>query len=88
LINRLENQAKSAAGLDHENIIRVFGFGNEGNSFFIAMEYIDGLDLGQLMRWRPFPLEIGLMVLLQSIKGLNYAHKLGIIHCNIKPGTS
>ena len=86
LINRLENQAKSAAGLDHENIIRVFGFGNEGNSFFIAMEYIDGLDLGQLMRWRPFPLEIGLMVLLQSIKGLNYAHKLGIIHCNIKPG--
>jgi Serine/threonine protein kinase len=86
LIKRLENQATSAAGLDHKNIIKVFDFGKEGHSFFIAMEYIDGFDLGRVMRWRPFPLEIGLMVLLQSIKGLNYAHKLGIIHCNIKPG--
>ena len=86
LVKRLENQVKSAAGLDHENIIRVFDFGKEEHSFFIAMEYIDGLDLGRLMRWRPFPQEIGLMVLLQSIKGLNYAHKLGIVHYNLKPG--
>ena len=86
LIKRLEIQAKSAAGLDHENIIRVFDFGEEEHSFFIAMEYISGLDLGRLMRWRPFPLEIGLMILVQSLKGLKYAHKLGFVHRNIKPG--
>jgi serine/threonine protein kinase len=86
LIKRFENEAKSAAGLDHDNIIRVFDFGEDRNSFFISMEYIDGLDLEQLMRWQPFPREIGLMILLQAIKGLNYAHKQGIVHCDIKPG--
>jgi len=86
LIKRFENEAKSAAGLDHENIIRVFDFGEDRHSFFISMEYIDGVDLEQLMRWQPFPREIGLMILLQAMKGLNYAHKQGIIHCDIKPG--
>ena len=86
LLKSFETEVKSAAGLAHENIIRVFDFGEDGNSFFITMEYVDGLDLGRLMRLRPFPLEIGLMVLLQGIKGLNYAHKQGFVHCNIKPG--
>jgi tRNA A-37 threonylcarbamoyl transferase component Bud32 len=86
LIKRFENEAKSAAGLDHDNIIRVFDFGEDKHSFFISMEYIDGLDLEQLMRWQPFPREIGLMILLQAMKGLNYAHKQGIVHCDIKPG--
>jgi serine/threonine protein kinase len=86
LIKRFENEAKSAAGLDHDNIIRVFDFGEDKQSFFISMEYIDGLDLEQLMRWQPFPRQIGLMILLQAMKGLNYAHKQGIVHCDIKPG--
>jgi serine/threonine protein kinase len=86
LIKRFENEAKSAAGLDHDNIIRVFDFGEDKHSFFISMEYIDGLDLEQLMRWQPFPRQIGMMVLLQAMKGLNYAHKQGIVHCDIKPG--
>ena len=86
LVKSFETEVTSAAGLAHENIIKVFDFGEDENSFFIAMEYVDGLDLGRLMRLRPFPLEIGLMVLLQAIKGLNYAHKQGFVHCNIKPG--
>jgi len=85
IIDRLESQAVSACGLDHDNIVRFFGFGKESQSFFIAMEYIDGLDLGRLMRWRPFPREIGLMVLFQTLKGLHYAHERGIVHYNLKP---
>jgi serine/threonine protein kinase len=86
LIKRFENEAKSAAGLDHDNIIKVFDFGEDRHSFFISMEYVDGLDLEQLMHWKPFPREIGLMILLQAMKGLNYAHNQGIIHCDVKPG--
>jgi serine/threonine protein kinase len=86
LIKRFENEAKSAAALDHENIIQVFDFGEDKGSFFISMEYIDGWDLEQLMHWQPFPREIGMMVLLKAIKGLHYAHKQGTVHCDIKPG--
>ena len=86
LIKRFENEAKSAAGLDHDNIIKVFDFGEDRQSFFISMEYVDGLDLEQLMYWKPFPREIGLMILLQAMKGLNYAHNQGIVHCDVKPG--
>ncbi|MDD5672710.1 MAG: serine/threonine protein kinase [Chitinivibrionales bacterium] len=86
LIKRFENEAKSAAGLNHDNIIKVLDFGEDDNSFFISMEYIDGVDLEQLLGRHPFPKEIGLMVLLQAMKGLNYAHKHGVVHCDIKPG--
>lgn len=86
LIKRFENEAKSAAALDHENIIQVFDFGEDNGSFFISMEYIDGWDLEQLMHWQPFPKEIGMMILLKAVKGLHYAHKQGTVHCDIKPG--
>jgi serine/threonine protein kinase len=86
LIHRLETKVKSAAGLNHDNIIRVFDFGKEASSFFIAMEYMNGLDLGRLMQGRPFRMEIGLMVLLQSLRGLRHAHSQGIVHSNVKPG--
>jgi serine/threonine protein kinase len=86
LIKRFENEAKSAAALNHENIIRVFDFGEDRKSFFITMEYIDGWNLDQIMHWQPFRKEIGLMILVQAMKGLNYAHKHGTVHCDIKPG--
>jgi serine/threonine protein kinase len=84
-IKRFENEAKSAAALEHDNIIRVYDFGEDKGSFFISMEYIDGFDLQQLMQWQPFPREIGLMILLEAIKGLRYAHQHGTIHCDVKP---
>jgi serine/threonine protein kinase len=85
LIKMFENEARSAAALDHDNIIRLYDFGADNGSFFISMEFVDGPDLQQLMHWQPFPTEIGLMVLLQAVKGLDYAHRQGTIHCDVKP---
>ncbi len=85
LIKMFENEARSAAALDHDNIIRLYDFGADNGSFFISMEFVDGPDLQQLMHWQPFPTEIGLMVLLQAVKGLEYAHRQGTIHCDVKP---
>jgi|WetSurMetagenome_2_1015567.scaffolds.fasta_scaffold00368_18 tRNA A-37 threonylcarbamoyl transferase component Bud32 len=86
LLKRFENEAKSAAALDHENIIQVFDFGEDNGSFYISMEYLDGWDLEKLLHWDPFPKEIGLMVLLKAFKGLNYAHHRGTTHRDVKPG--
>ncbi|MGA2506449.1 MAG: serine/threonine-protein kinase [Chitinispirillaceae bacterium] len=85
LIQRFENEAKSAASLDHDNIIRVYDFGEDNGSFYISMEYIDGPNLEQLLSWEPFPKEIGLMIVLHALKGLNFAHKQGIAHGDVKP---
>ncbi|HMD67893.1 MAG TPA: protein kinase, partial [Chitinivibrionales bacterium] len=81
LIRRFENEAKSAAALDHENIIQVFDFGADNGSFYISMEYLDGWDLEKIMHWDPFPKEIGIMILVKALKGLEYAHQQGTVHC-------
>src|SRR5271157_2746689 len=69
-IRRFENEAQAGASLSHDNIIRIYDFGEEKGSFYIAMEYIDGSDLDQLMKDEDFPGEIGMMILHQALRGL------------------
>ncbi len=83
-IKRFENEAQAGASLSHDNIIRIYDFGEENNSFYIAMEYIDGSDLDGLMQQEDFPREIGLMILLQALRGLAYAHEKGVVHRDVK----
>ena len=85
LVKRFENEAKSAAALDHENIIQVFDFGEDNGSFYISMEYLDGWDLEKIMHWDPFPKEIGIMILVKALKGPEDAHQQGTVHCDVKP---
>ena len=82
---RFENEAKSAAALDHDNIIRVFDFGEKGNSYYICMEYVDGFDLEELLQNPDVPLPIILAIVLQALKGIRYSHSRGIVHRDIKP---
>jgi serine/threonine protein kinase len=84
-IKGFENEAKSAASLTHDNIIRIYDFGEDGNAFYIAMEYINGANLEELLNGTSFPVEIGLMIAFQALKGLHFAHQKGIIHCDVKP---
>ena len=84
-IKRFENEAQAGAALNHDNIIRIYDFGEEKGSFYIAMEFIDGPDLDQLLKQNDFPREIGMMILQQALKGLAYAHEHGIVHRDVKP---
>jgi eukaryotic-like serine/threonine-protein kinase len=86
LIKRFETEAKSAASFDHDNIIRVYDFGEDNGFFYLVMEYVDGSDLEQLLAGKPFPKEIGMMIALQALRGLHYAHGQGVAHCDVKPG--
>lgn len=84
-IKRFENEATAAASLNHDNIIRIYDFGEDHGAFYIAMEFIDGPDAESMLMKPDVPPEINLMVALQAFRGLNFAHRQNIIHRDVKP---
>ncbi len=86
---RFQREAKSAANLQHPNIVTIFDFGElEGEgSPYIVMELLDGMSLAQLMEEKkPERLEDRVNIITQICRGLDYAHKRGVIHRDVKPG--
>ncbi len=83
---RFEREAHFMASLQHENILHVIDFLKDGRSMFIIMEYVDGIDLYDLLDRSPrLPADIAAIITLQLARGLDYAHFRGIIHRDIKP---
>ncbi|MCD6163165.1 MAG: serine/threonine protein kinase [candidate division Zixibacteria bacterium] len=83
---RFENEAKQAAQLAHPNIVAIIDFGHHEDEYFIAMEYIDGQNLKEIMtRVKRLPLEVALLTAREVANGLKYAHSSGLIHRDIKP---
>lgn len=84
--NHFKMEARSAANLSHPNIVTVHDFGFSDNMLFIVMEFIPGKDLKQLIRERGrFNLEQGIPLMIQACAGLGYAHRAGLVHCDVKP---
>jgi serine/threonine protein kinase len=80
-------EAKAAASLDHQNIVRVIDFGIEEGSYQIVMELVEGESLKEVCeRWRPMQADIALAIVHQVCRGLEHAHAKGIVHRDIKPG--
>ena len=85
-IVRFEREAKSAATLEHENIVGVIDFGQEGDGWFIAMELVEGPDLKSLLERHPkVPLPVAISIALDVLRGLDAAHARGIVHRDVKP---
>jgi serine/threonine-protein kinase len=93
------DEGRIAQALDHPNIVRVVDVGQEGGTYFIAMEYIPGRDLLAICRrgievGRFLPRHLAVAVLVQALRGLVYAHEkratdgssLKVVHCDISPG--
>src|SRR5258706_6877680 len=79
-------EARAAANLSHPNIVTVHDFGFTDDLLFIVMEYIPGRDLKQLLRERGrFSIEQGIPLIIQACAGIGYAHRAGLVHCDIKP---
>ncbi len=83
---RFQLEAKAIASLNHPNIVSAFDIDNEGDTHYIVMEYVDGVDLQVLVR-RDGPVEPGTAasLLAQAADGLSHAHQRGVIHRDVKP---
>jgi serine/threonine-protein kinase len=86
LRQRFLREAQAAGSLQHPNVVTIYDFGETDGHLFIAMEFIDGTDLEELLaRGRTIPLPAQLDIIIDVLNGLAYAHRRGIIHRDIKP---
>jgi len=85
-LKRFEREARLASALDHPNICTIFDLNEINGIHFIAMQYIEGKNVRQLVNGRPLSLESALSITLQTADALGAAHARGIIHRDIKAG--
>jgi serine/threonine-protein kinase len=85
-VERFRREAQSAAGLNHPNIVSIFDRGRAEGTYYIAMEYLDGRTLKELLvRNGPTPIPIAIDYARQILGALSFAHRNGIVHRDIKP---
>ena len=83
-------EAKVAVRLSHANVVQVFDFGRIGESLFIAMEFVDGLDLAALLRkfkdeGRLVPLPAAFHIAIEIMRAIDFAHSHGVVHRDVSP---
>ncbi len=94
----LVSEAKLASALSHANVVKVEDLGRQDGALFIAMEYVEGIDLRELLRGcakrkLALPVEFSLRIVIEALKGLDYAHRargengarLGLVHRDVSP---
>lgn len=85
-LERFHREAQAIASLDHVNIVRAYDIDNEGDTHYLVMEYIDGLDLNIIVRDSgPLNYVTAARYIRQAARGLHYAHSVGLIHRDVKP---
>jgi beta-lactam-binding protein with PASTA domain/tRNA A-37 threonylcarbamoyl transferase component Bud32 len=85
-VERFRREAKNAASLSHPNIVSIYDRGEAEGTYYIAMEYLDGRSLKELIVARgPAPIHIAVDYARQILTAIRFAHRHGIVHRDIKP---
>lgn len=83
---RFRQEARAAANLSHPNIVTVHDFGLDSGRLYIIMEHVAGTDLKTLIHRRGrLQFEEAITLMVQACAGVGYAHRAGLVHCDIKP---
>ena len=86
LVQRFEREARAAAMMRHPNIIQVIDMGRHDDVAYIAMEYVEGMDLQKWLQAHGTPpLEMALLIVRDICRGLEHAHGNRIVHRDVKP---
>src|SRR3954469_16862225 len=86
-VERFRREAQAAANLSHPNIVSVYDWGEEGGTYFIVMEYVEGRSLAQILRDEgPLLPDRAADVTIDIASALGFAHRHGVIHRDVKPG--
>ncbi len=85
-LKRFEREARLASALDHPNICTIFDLNDIEGIHFIAMQYVEGKNVRELVSGRPLDLRSALSITIQVADALAAAHSRGIIHRDVKAG--
>jgi serine/threonine-protein kinase len=83
-VERFRREAESAAGLQHPNVVGVFDRGGVNGTYYIAMEYLEGRSLKELID-QGLPMATTLSIVRQILEAARFAHRHGIVHRDLKP---
>src|SRR5579883_3677462 len=85
-VARFQREARVGAQLQHENLVRVYDFGECNGRFFLVMEFIEGRTIGHLLsEQEPMPPATAVRLVRQVALGLAHAHRKGLIHRDVNP---
>jgi serine/threonine protein kinase len=85
-LRRFHREVEAAARLVHPNIVTAFDADKDEKTFFLVMEFVDGKDMAEIVESEgPLPVAVAVDYIIQTARGLEYAHGEGIIHRDIKP---
>jgi beta-lactam-binding protein with PASTA domain/predicted Ser/Thr protein kinase len=85
-VERFRREAKNAAGLSHPNVVSIYDRGQAEGTYYIAMEYLEGRTLKELLVARgPTPVPVAIDYARQILAALGFAHQHGVVHRDIKP---
>jgi beta-lactam-binding protein with PASTA domain/predicted Ser/Thr protein kinase len=86
-VERFRREAQAAANLNHPNIVGVYDWGQEGSTYFIVMEYIEGRSLADIIRAEgPIEPDRAAEITSDVAAALSFAHRNGLVHRDVKPG--
>jgi serine/threonine protein kinase len=86
MVERFRREAKHAAKLCHENVVTLYEFGESNHTYFLAMEFVDGIDLHEYSnRQGPLDPDVALDIILQACRAIDHAFAQGVVHRDIKP---
>jgi len=85
LCQNFEREARLFAKVHHPNIVSIYDFGADESALYFMAEFVDGLNLKELLQHGRLPCDLAWYVLMESARGLHAAHEKGILHGDVKP---